>query len=300
MPRIFLLSLFLSIPTYALIPPSHFQIRKPFKIENLKAENIDVIFKGEKIRIFRSFTKNGRNFLLAINLKTSDTFLLSTSEFKKYKILSPKEFLKTNFGSRIQKLKEMNNPYSHGHILTIDLCAKPKNKSKKFEMKFFEWLTEFQPHIAIAISAKWINEEKENFAKLLNWKQQGLLKIIWINHSVSHPINNGKFLTEGNISLKDEILQTEQMLLEHNQIPSVFFRFPGLISNQNLIKELAEFSLISISANAWLAKGEHITHSSIILVHGNGNEPLGILKLKKYFEQKRPSFLSILEGGDLF
>jgi hypothetical protein len=78
------------------------------------------------------------------------------------------------------------------------------------------------------------------------------------------------------INLDTEILLTEQYLLEHNQTPSVFFRFPGLVSNTMLLNQLKKFGLIPLSADAWLAKDEPITPGGIVLVHGNGNEHSGI------------------------
>lgn len=78
------------------------------------------------------------------------------------------------------------------------------------------------------------------------------------------------------INLDTEILLTEQYLLEHNQTPSVFFRFPGLVSNTLLLNQLKKFGLIPLSADAWLAKDEQVSPGGIVLVHGNGNEPLGI------------------------
>ena len=69
---------------------------------------------------------------------------------------------------------------------------------------------------------------------------------------------------------------TEQILLECGQTLFVFFRFPGLISNPLLLKK---YGLIPLAADAWLAKNEPIRPGSVILVHGNGNEPLGIKRL---------------------
>ncbi len=78
------------------------------------------------------------------------------------------------------------------------------------------------------------------------------------------------------INLDTEILLTEQYLLEHDQTPSVFFRFPGLISNSMLLDQIKKYGLIPLGADAWLAKDEEVHPGSIVLVHGNGNEHSGI------------------------
>lgn len=107
------------------------------------------------------------------------------------------------------------------------------------------------------------------------------LDITWVNHSFSHPYFKGKpfnenFLLFPGMDMKSEVLITEKILLQHNQVPSMFFRFPGLVSNEMTVKELNKLGLIPIGSNAWLAKGEHPKSGCIFLIHGNGNEPLGI------------------------
>ncbi|ASV33309.1 hypothetical protein GWK90_09385 [Candidatus Hamiltonella defensa] len=69
---------------------------------------------------------------------------------------------------------------------------------------------------------------------------------------------------------------TEKLLLEKNELPSVFFRFPGLVSDEKTVKKVNQFGLIPVGSDAWLAKGEKAKPGSIILIHGNGNEPKGI------------------------
>ena len=84
-------------------------------------------------------------------------------------------------------------------------------------------------------------------------------------------------------------------MLEQGIIPSSFFRFPGLISNQQLIAELRAMSLIPVGSNAWLACGQNPKPGSIILVHGNGNEPKGIELLLTFYQERKED----LEKGAL-
>ena len=59
-------------------------------------------------------------------------------------------------------------------------------------------------------------------------------------------------------------------------MPSVFFRFPGLVSNRVLFGGVAGFGLITLGSDAWLGKKQWPVAGSIILVHANGREPVGI------------------------
>ena len=59
-------------------------------------------------------------------------------------------------------------------------------------------------------------------------------------------------------------------------VPSVFFRFPGLVSSRALFDRVVAHGLVPVGSDAWLAKGQRPTEGSIVLVHGNGNEPIGI------------------------
>lgn len=79
-------------------------------------------------------------------------------------------------------------------------------------------------------------------------------------------------------SFEEEILEVEKMLILNGELPSILFRFPGLISNKNLIENLVKkYSLIPLGTNNWLAKEEKsIESGDIILVHGNLNEHKGI------------------------
>ena len=121
-------------------------------------------------------------------------------------------------------------------------------------------------------------------------QNQGKLAITWVNHTFSHiyysdlPESKNFLLTEM-VNLDTEIMLTEQYLLEENQTPSVFFRFPGLISNPGLLKRLKRYGLIHVGADAWLAKDEVIKPGSIVLVHGNGNEHAGILLLNPWLRR---------------
>lgn len=172
---------------------------------------------------------------------------------------------------------------SPGTFLTVDLCP----ARKPFEKRLFEGLiTLWQSHtepvpVGIAVTGVWASTHEADMQWLLQKVREKKLDITWVNHSFSHPYDSRKplnetFLLTAGTDFVQEVLATEIMLLEQGLLPSVFFRFPGLVSDCNLMKQLRKLSLIPVGSRAWLAKGEMPTAGNIILVHGNGNEPQGI------------------------
>ncbi|MCW8442969.1 hypothetical protein OQJ05_02750 [Fluoribacter gormanii] len=177
-----------------------------------------------------------------------------------------------------------------GNILTIDMCQ----SSVFFEKDFFDQLAAMATRkpipIALSLSGLWLLMHQEEFKYLLSLQQNNKLKITWINHSFSHPYyddlpHTKNFLLSEMINEDNEILLTEQYLLEADQIPSVFFRFPGLVSDKKLIMKIKQFGLLPLGADTWIAKHQLITKGGIILVHGNGNEHDGINELTPKLKQ---------------
>jgi peptidoglycan/xylan/chitin deacetylase (PgdA/CDA1 family) len=110
---------------------------------------------------------------------------------------------------------------------------------------------------------------------------RGALAITWTNHTYTHPYKKGvaeaeNFLLTPGVDADHEIEETERLLIANGGVPSVFFRFPGLVSSSPLMKAVAAHHLISLGADAWLALGETAHAGSIVLVHPNGNEPKGL------------------------
>lgn len=146
---------------------------------------------------------------------------------------------------------------------------------------------------AVSISGLWIVGHPDEFNWITKQEKSGLFKITWINNSFSFPYYadlpfKDNFLVTPEININAEILDSERLLLEHNQVPSVFFRFPGLISNKKLMLKLKTFGLIPVGSDAYLAKGQQVNVGDFILVHGNSNEPKGIDKI-----------LPLIKNGDL-
>lgn len=173
----------------------------------------------------------------------------------------------------------------NGMFLTIDLCPSKRFLDKILFEKTMSLLPENETTvpIAVAITGTWIKQHKSDF-QWLTRTTSGRLQITWINHSYSHLYPSRTITTD--TELEKEALLTEMMLLEHGLMPSPFFRFPGLISNQKLIEKLKQLSLIPLGSNAWLSKGQCPENGCIILVHGNGNDPRGVKMLFSLYDKQ--------------
>jgi len=189
----------------------------------------------------------------------------------------------------------------------VDMCP----SSKPIERAFFQYLAELsrpsgrRTPVAISISGKWLMTHGDEFAWMVGLAREGRLAITWVNHSLTHPYYpkeplNRNFLLAPGIDFDREVLETERLLLENGQVPAPFFRFPGLVADERLIKRLRELALIPVGSDAWLAKGELPHKGSIILVHGNGNEHSGIVMALRLFKERSDGDMKLLPLPDAF
>ena len=191
-------------------------------------------------------------------------------------------------------LREAEHPVA-GFFLTADLCP----AKRPLDRGFIEALTALPQKppvpIALMVSGLWIQRHPDDFAWLKNQAAAGKISITWVNHSFTHfydpaaPLEKNFLLSPGT-DFSSEVLSLEILLLDSGLLPSPFFRFPGLVSNQRLIEALRGLHLIPIGSNAWLAKGEIPQPGSVILVHANGNEPEGIRLLHVFLARQREAF----------
>ena len=135
--------------------------------------------------------------------------------------------------------------------------------------------------IALSVSGLWMLKHGKDIAWLKKLRDSGEIRITWVNHSYNHRVSKTaplkmNFLLEPGTDIKYEVLATEELMLKNGLVPSAFFRFPGLVSDQQLIYKITDFGLIPIGSDAWLAKGQQAQAGSIVLIHGNGNEPVGV------------------------
>jgi hypothetical protein len=166
-----------------------------------------------------------------------------------------------------------------GAFLTGDLCPSHKPLDRAFLM------TLEQPGaatpVALSITGVWAQQHPQDFFWLRREKAEGRLAITFVNHSYHHPYRPGladahNFLLVPGVDMKSEILDVERLLIANGEVPSVFFRFPGLISDRALMESVREAHLIPLGADAWLALSGAASPGAIMLVHPNGNEPFGL------------------------
>ena len=166
-----------------------------------------------------------------------------------------------------------------GDFVTGDLCPSQKPLSREF----FARLQSAGPHVpvALSISGLWLIHHFDDFRWLVDQRNSGALDILWTNHTFHHPYHrklpdDANFLLSKGVDPQEEILDTERLLIANGETPSLFFRFPGLISSDPLMQAVGQFHLITLGADAWLALGQKPGRGSIVLVHPNGNEPKGL------------------------
>lgn len=250
-------------------------------ILSVDPQNLDVTIKSSVV-----ISKKLKNFNDA-RVKNS-TYVRALKQFS-----SPPYTLK-NYG-----MKSVNSVRQKVcAVLSIDLCPSKKKLDKEL---FIKTMAEFESKpipVAIAISGKWLENHRSDFRWLKKLSDDKLFDITWLNHSYNHPYKKGvydtkNFLLTSGVDFDKEILDTEVMMLKNGITPSIFFRFPGLIADEKLIKKLADFSLIPVGAEAWLAIGQQPKSGSIILVHGNGNEPYGLKLLYDYYNKDALKLITI-------
>jgi hypothetical protein len=166
-----------------------------------------------------------------------------------------------------------------GDFVTGDLCP----SQRPLDRAFFARLEAASPHapVALSISGLWLIHHFDDFRWLVDQRNAGALDILWVDHTFHHPYHrklpdDANFLLSKGVDPVEEILDTERLLIANGETPSLFFRFPGLVSSDPLMQAVSQFHLVTLGADAWLAKGQKPGRGSIVLVHPNGNEPKGV------------------------
>jgi hypothetical protein len=248
----------------------------------------------------RKFCLNGRQYYLALNPITLDTELVPIGRYliaknslgdlrNKYGNLPYFKaiILAESNSRRMRNAGIIHMPGGGPDIfITADLCP-----TKLFldRTLFTRLISDFgSVHkpipIALAASGVWMDKHPNDLQWLKNLILRKELIITWINHTYSHKYYKRipwwkNFLLDKRVRLNNEIIQNEITMIESGLVPSIFFRFPGLISNKELFRQVTEYGLIPIGSDAWLGKKQWPVNGSIILVHANGQEPVGIKRL---------------------
>jgi hypothetical protein len=177
-----------------------------------------------------------------------------------------------------------------GVFVTGDLCP----SHKPLDRAFIEEVAAQGPGtpLTLAVSGGWIAHHAEDFAFLREKRLSGALDITWADHSYTHPYVPGladarNYLLRPGTDLDREIFETEKILIANGETPSVFFRFPGLVSDPVLMEKLKARHLVALGADSWLALGPAPRPGSIVLVHPNGNEPGGLAIFSRLLKNGR-------------
>jgi hypothetical protein len=181
-----------------------------------------------------------------------------------------------------------------GVDLTVDLCPSRRPLDRRLFTALVEELGGYERPVplAVALTGAWMREHAEDLAWLLSLVRTGAIDVTWVNHSFHHrssatlPLRED-FLLEPGTDLTSEVLDTEAAMLAAGITPSVFFRFPGLVSQPALFTKIVAFGLVPLGSDAWLAKNQWPREGSIVLVHANGNEPLGVRRFLQLLRDER-------------
>ncbi len=188
----------------------------------------------------------------------------------------------------------MNAGLSHGEgegsFITGDLCP----SLRPLDRAFLEKIEALEPRtpVALSISGLWLMHHWADFQWLREQVRAGGLEIAWVDHSYHHPYVPGRalaqnFLLTPGVDMQAEILETERLLIANGETPSVFFRFPDLVSNEALTDIVRRDHLVTLGADGWLVFAPPLRPGAILLVHANGNEPEGLRLFTKLLDKGR-------------
>jgi len=236
-----------------------------FSITNYQQTFIPCFTKTNNLRIaIRNYDCNLESYFVAVDPYTFATECAPVTNYNHRKIVEgqPGYYTKQEIESTpyISALTQFTSPpyqlqnygltqATHpidGAFLTIDMCP----SVKPFEALFFEKLISYSENeatpVAICMTGLWMINHADEFNWLTQQEKNGKLKITWVNHSFSHVYyadltseNDLKrnFLLDPNTNQEHELMSIEQLLIKKGQTPSVFFRAPGLVTDESLVKK---------------------------------------------------------------
>ncbi|MFD2584727.1 polysaccharide deacetylase [Pedobacter vanadiisoli] len=267
--------------------------KTPIKNISLNPNNIEGI---DAFLAIRSFTSSNQKYILLVNPNSLETkidlankYALSSLQFQNVlAIFKNTAYIKAIEAAAAKDLQLQNAGIDHaipnekGITLTIDLCPSHKALDRIiFQSVFDEFKKIEQPSpLAVSVSGKWMLKHHDDLNWLKSLVEKKELDITWVNHTYNHEVNKlplaENFLLAPGTNLDVEVLENEKLMLKNGLTPSVFFRFPGLVSDKAIVEKIEAYGLIPIGSDAWLAKGQQPNAGSIVLIHGNGNEEIGV------------------------
>ena len=268
--------------------------------------------------VMRSFDVEEKDYFLLVDIENLNTRLARAqdcnprrndeegryfefrefADSKYYKIINKYNIIENNNKDN-QGLKSIKK--SEGVFISIDMCPSVNKIEKSLFIRLKEKSKLNKVHVSLAISGLWIVQNQEDFIWLQSLKSDNFI-ITWVNHSFTHRYYKdiameSNFLLLSDTVIQSEILDTERILVENGEIPSIFFRFPGLISDENFLVELKKYGLVQLGSAAWISKmkeNDIIEKGDVILIHGNGNEERKALEvLYKFIDSTNLQFLKL-------
>ncbi len=255
---------------------------------------------GRTIGLLRIATFEGQSTRLVIDEQTFATSLVPAGALESAS--RPAEHVDTPWSRSLAAVAQRGGALDHlsseapslgadeTFALTIDMCQ----SHKPWEKRLFDWAVALSDQLrapvplGIAMTGVWAKAHPAELDQLLAWQRGGKLAITWINHSSTHPLHcldascrKAEFLTSASVDFDEEVLGEERAVLARGMAPSALFRFPGLVHDAKRLGQLSRLSMMALDADGWIAKGQPIKRGAVVLVHGNGNEPEGIVGFLK-------------------
>ena len=278
--------------------------RVQFSMLTLKGDSTEIVS-------LRSFTLNSKKSFLCVNPKDCSTYIVPEDRVASVQALNFLSFIRTSKACLYKTLyvtASKRNTYlenagltrkitsQQGIYVTIDLCPSLKPLDRALFDSIISIFDSTQRPIPIAISlaGSWTKAHTDDLKWLKQWDDSKTLEIEWINHSLHHFVSDTlplkkNYLLRPSTNLEKEILGNEVLMINHGLVPSVFFRFPGLVSNADIFERVLKYGLIPLGTDAWLAKKQKPTNGSIVLIHGNENEPRGVTQFYRLLSSKKAS-----------
>lgn len=287
----------------------------------LTAQNIEAYgvyyatgkYQGENLLTLRRLLKDGERCYLAVDLNTLRTQVFPASALtvktESWQTIAAAAAATPYFKALAHAAEQALPMQDAGIIqgftsekgvnLTIDLCPSHKPLDRIIFNSLISAFgkTEKPIPLSLSISGRFMLTHRANIDWLKSLEKAGDLSITWINHTYNHHYSPVVLLQENFLLMPGtdicfEILGTEVAMLQHGLVPSVFFRFPGLVSDKAVVDKVLTYGLIPVGSDAWLAKGQQTTPGSIVLIHGNGNEPIGVNDFLQLLRSERKSVLN--------
>ncbi|MDQ3439780.1 MAG: polysaccharide deacetylase family protein [Planctomycetota bacterium] len=175
--------------------------------------------------------------------------------------------------------------------MTVDLCW----SLRPYERDFFR----FVPRVAkvngdawvtLFVTGRWLEQHPDEMERLIELSREPGVGVTWALHSWVHPKQRPFMNAYSPQDVREDNQRVEAELLRWGIVPSIFYRFPGLIHDEPRLRAILDLDLISVDCDSWVAsmrRGRSPHHlwpgdGSIVLIHGNGNEAIGIPRLYEW------------------